>query len=217
MAEVEEKHTAEVKELLATFLVEARAGNAAFAVMMAMLIHAYPVAAQEAGISSLYESLLLQSIQSNDPELLACLAEELLIGRRLAGDGRMAYRAAEKADKISGFMGSYIIGRAAVRSKPSYALKKFAFAARAGHFPSRVWAHRLVAQESVAIVAQLLRWSFNVLDFCAAMRIAVTNERRRMWRGTDVFGHKELFIEIFGPDRQLPFTCIDAVLPAVRL
>lgn len=204
--------TAQTEQIMVEMIAEARAGKPASAIMTAMLIHSYPEAARRTGISTLYESLLLQSLQSNDPELLACLAEELVIGRRLAADAKMAHRAMEKADDISGFMGSYVIGRMVAGEMPAYAIEKFAKGLKAGHIPSIVWAHQLTAAR-IPVLGILLRLWFKVADFFVAMKAVLLKDKRRLWRGLDVFGRKNDFVDLIGSDRENPFSRIDALCP----
>lgn len=198
-----------------TMLAEARAGDRASAVMVAMLIHRYPETAQKTGVSTLYEWLLSQALQSNDPELLACLAEELMAGKRLAGDGKMAYRAAKKADGTSGFMGAYILGRMMAARDPVFAIKQFRKGRKAGHIPSMACEHRLRSKH-IPLFGEIVRllW-FNVIDYFRAVSAVYSKDTRRLWRGLDVFSARKVFLEIIGQDRRRPFSRIDVFVPAM--
>ena len=210
-----EQTTPDIRQAIATMLAEARAGDYASAIMTAMLIHLYPKDAQEAGVSALYESLLLQSLQSSDPELLACLAEELMLGERLASDGRMAHRASAKANEISGFMGAYVVGRIAARSNPDFAVSQFRKARKARHLASMVYEHRLIAQK-VPLLGIFLRYWLHMFDFCRAFSAVIAKDRQRLWRALDVMGREDIFRDMVGSDREIPFSRIDAFLPENR-
>lgn len=198
---------------MGTLLAEARAGSPESAAMTAMLIHAYPEQAQQAGINTLYESLLWQALQSTDPDFLACLAEELMIGRRLAADARMGVRAAAKSDAISGFMGSYVIGRLASKVKSDFALKKLRKGRRAGHVASIVISIHVMSAR-VPVVGVVVRHFLILLISFYAMKTLMAKDMRRLWRGLDVFGHPKQFTEWIGPDRELPFARVEPLLPA---
>jgi len=204
---------AAVKQVMDTMLAKARASDHASAVMTAMLSHLYPELAQGMGISTLYQWLLDQGLQSNDPELLACLAEQLLMGKCLAGDGKMAHRAIKKADEISGFMGSYIFGRMTSAHKPEFAIKQYRKARKAGHIPSMRLEHILISKR-IPLFGTFIRllW-FNVMDYICATKAVYVKDKRRLWRGLDVFGDKKSFLEFIGSDRIDPFSRIDAFVP----
>lgn len=194
-----------------TLLAEARGGNLVSAIMAAMVIHNFPEEAQRVGIHTLYEPLLLQSLQSTDAEVLACLAEELMTGQRLAADGRMAYRAAEKADTISGFMGSYVIGHVVSKTKPDLALKKLRKGRKIGHVPSWAVSIRIVTRR-IPVFGEPLRWCLTLPLSFYAIKPILKKDMRRLWRGVDVFGRQRDFLDLFGPDRKRPFARIDALL-----
>ncbi len=200
---------------MATLLAEARGGDAASAAMTAMLIHCYPTVAQQQGLSTLYHSLLAQTIHSKDPELLACLAEELVIGRRLAADARMAHRSLTKSNELSGFMGAYVVARLVAAKKPKLALKYLRKGREAGHIPSMVLENHLKARRLPRFARVLCMW-INVLDFFRSWRAVSRKDRRKLWRGTDTISGaamKKRFLETIGPDRATPFSRIEAFIP----
>lgn len=202
-----------VESVIGEMLSEARSGDHASAAMTAMLIHRYPEESRGMGIASLYESLLLQALQSSDGELLACLAEELMLGVRLAGDAKMAHRAVNKADDVSGFMGAYVLGRMAARSDPDFAIRQFRKGYGSGHIASLSSAHHLMA-EKVPFLKPLIIVLLGIGDSLRAMRAVFRKDRLRLWRALDVMRPKEYFEDIVGgPDRKNPFSSIDELLP----
>jgi hypothetical protein len=208
-----------VKQTMAALLVEARAGDAAAAVMTAMLVHLYPEIAADSGTSTQYEWLLAQSLQSKDPELLACLGEELLKGRLLATDAKRAHKALMKSDELSGFMGAYVIGRlAALGKNAAFAIKNLRKARLAGHIPSAALEHRLVSKR-IPLVGIFVKWWFTVFDFLLLWKAIRFKEKKRLWRALDFWrskGASKEFQELVGgPDRVNPFMRIDAILSSV--
>lgn len=184
--------------------------------MAAMMIHHYPDQARQMGASSRYQSLLTQSLQSNDAELLACLGEQLLIGKKLAGDIRMAHRAISKSDELSGFMGAYVLGIILMRAKPDFAIKKFRKGRVAGHLASAVVEMTLFCNRIPVVggIVRLLLRLFLMPQVAIAYR---AKDTRRLWRFLDLQSGeraKKYFLSDIGPDRTHPFSRIDALIPA---
>lgn len=204
--------TAIIENVIENMVTDARAGDYSSSVMAAMLIHLWPKEARATGLASEYSFLLSQSLQSNDPELLACLSEELMIGIRLSADAKMAYRASTKADEISGFMGAYVVGRTASNVKPDFAIKNLRKARSNGHIPAMVLEHRLIVKRLPLIAPFASAW-FKVIEFYHGVYAISRKDKRRLWRGLDVFGHKKYFLDLIGPDRQYPFQKIDNLMP----
>jgi hypothetical protein len=202
----------EVQQTIAAFLAEAHDGSADSAAMTAMLIHRYPEAAREAGVLTMYQALLLQSLQSKDPELLACLAEELIKGKRLATDAATAQRAASKSNDISGFMGAYVIGVLCAKSKPDFAISQFRKGRQVGHIPSMFFEHQLRSKR-IPVVGVITKWGYRLFDMFVFWRAATSKDMRRLWRGADMFRTKSHFLSFLGPDRQTPFSRIDSLVP----
>jgi len=203
--------TNEIQQAIAAFLAEAHDGRAASAAMTAMLIHCYPEAARQAGVLTMYQSLLLQSLQSTDPELLACLAEEVIKGKRLATDAAFAQRAASKSNDISGFMGAYVIGVLCAKIKPDFAIRQFRKGRKAKHIASMFFEHQLRSKK-VPVVGIIIKWSYQLFDVFVFWRAAASKDMRRLWRGADMFRNKSHFLNSLGPDRQTPFSRIDALV-----
>jgi hypothetical protein len=207
-----------VKQTMITFLDEARGGDAAAAAMTAMLLQLYPKIAQEVGMSAQYEWLLAQCLQSKDAELLACLGEELMKGKRLATNAKMAHRAVEKSNEISGFMGAYVLGRFAAPHKPDFAIKQFRKGRKAGHIPSAMHGHYLVSKR-IPLIGVLVKYGFKVFDGIVLWRAIQSKDKARLWRALD-FARSERarrnFHEILGPDRVNPFARIEAILPNIK-
>lgn len=207
-----------VRQTMLLFLDEARAGDAAAAAMTAMLVHRYPKIAQEEGTSSQYGWLLAQCLQSKDAELLACLGEELIKGKRLAADGKLAHRALAKSSEISGFMGTYIRGRFLAAHKPELAIKQLRKGRMAGHIPSAMLEHHLVSKH-IPLAGVLVKHWFKVFDSIVLGRAIQSKQKARLWRVLD-FAKSESALrnihERIGPDRANPFARIEAILPNLK-
>jgi hypothetical protein len=203
-----------VKQAMITFFDGARGGDAAAAAMTAMLIHLYPEIAQEEGVSAQYEWLLAQCLQSKEPELLACLGEELMKGKRLAANAKMAHRALEKANEVSGFMGAYILGRFLAAQKPELAIKQLRKGRMVGHIPSAMYEHHLVSKR-IPLVGVLVKWWFKVFDGIVLWRAVQSRDKARLWRALD-FARSDSqlrsFHELLGPDRVNPFVRLESIV-----
>ena len=64
----------------------AEGGDVIAAVRVAVFIFARPESEKSLGFSSKYDGLLLQSLDSPDPEFLVAVGEELHLGKTLAPD-----------------------------------------------------------------------------------------------------------------------------------
>ena len=208
---------AQVEAAMTTLLDDARSGDACAAAMLAMLIHLYKDVAQRMGITAQYQWLLSQSLQTKDPELLACVGEELVKGKLLARDAKSAHKAFRRADELSGFMGAYALGRLAAATHPDFAIRKLRRARMAGHLPSAVLEHRLRSKR-LPLAGFLLRWWFAVVDTCRLYAAVAAKDRRRLWRAGDYLrgakGTSAWAVVIGGSERGYPFTRIDTFVPA---
>ena len=207
-----------VARTMTAFFAEARAGDAAAATMTAMLAHLYPEVGTDLGVSAQYDWLLTQALQSKDPEVLACLGEELFKGKRLAADAERAHKAFTKSNTLSGFMGAYVLGRLVAPLKPDFAITNLRKARLAGHIPSAILEHRLVAKR-IPFVGFLVRWCFTIFDFPRLWAAIRLKQKERLWRALDFIrrpAHQKEFEELVGgPDRANPFARIDELLSAL--
>jgi hypothetical protein len=135
----EESNTA----LLWDKVASARAGDHKEAIAAAMLIHKFPLIAQRMGLSSEYEFFLNFGMQSNDAEVLVTAGEALLQGKRLARNVRQGVRYFAKANKLSPFMGAFMLARLDIFQNRPVVKKMLAQGARAGHIPSALLLERL--------------------------------------------------------------------------
>ena len=103
----EESNTA----LLLDKIAAAREGNPKEAIAAAMLIHKFPLIAKRLGLNSEYEFLLNFGMRSTDPEVLIAAGEAIFKGESLARNARIGLRFFGKANKISPFMGAFMIAR----------------------------------------------------------------------------------------------------------
>lgn len=201
--------------MMRSCLDDARSGDLAAAAMAAMLIHRYPAGAALAGIGSQYDWLLSQSLRSTDAELLACIGEELIKGKRLAANARLAWRFLAKANELSGFMGHYTLGRLAAKSKRNFAIKNLRRARLAGHIPSGILEANLVWKD-VALIGPIIRHWYSVLHTVKALRAFKTKNARRLWRCGDVWSSNPRVMkevgETIGNDRRFPFARLDEFL-----
>lgn len=200
-------------------LATASEGDAHSCISAAMWIHLFPIEAREIGANMQYASLVSRAMQSQDPEFLVLVAEELMTGKRLAADAKTATAFLERARGYSPFMAQYIFGRILAPRHPEQAMKALADAEKAGHLPSRVLRHRLLVKTHPFGFA--LSPLFQVMDFLvlwSAVRAAQKDKRRfrdRLWRYKDFVRPAALprFEKWgYGPDRAPP---INPNLPPV--
>jgi hypothetical protein len=122
--------------LLSSKVASAREGDPKGAIAAAMLIHKFPSIAQHAGLNSEYEFFLNFGMRSNDPEVLVAVGEALIRGKRLARNVKQGVRYFAKANKLSPFMGSFMIARLDIFKDRPMARRMLQKGARAGHVPS---------------------------------------------------------------------------------
>jgi len=190
----------------------AHEGEAAAAVNSAMLIHLFPEESARLNLRSKYSTLLSQALMSLNPELLVCVAEELLKGEKLAADGHLATRFLDRADKFSPYMGSYVRGRLFLGIDRSLAIKLFTEGCKVGHIPSTIYRHKLLCKKFPGL-GELIKVYFIASDFFLAWK-AIREEDSlavRFWRYRDCFHRPLLPVDkIIGPDRLTPFVDIES-------
>jgi hypothetical protein len=128
----EENHVA----LLMKKVASARAGDCKDAIAAAMLIHKFPSIARRTGLNTEYEFFLNFGMRSKNPEVLVAAGDALLQGKKLARNIRLGMRYFGLANKLSPFMGAYMIGRLDVLQDRPIAGRMLRKGAKAGHIPS---------------------------------------------------------------------------------
>jgi hypothetical protein len=202
----------DVARLLPAQFAEARRGGAAAAAVTAMLIHKYQDEAGRLGISTQYDGLLSQVLQSKDAELIVCVAEELLAGKRLAQDTERARKFFSRADDLSSFMGSFVLGRILARHKKPEAIPYLKRARQAGHIPSAVLENHIVT-ERIPIIGWFLKHLVAVRLLVETWRALRSDQRQsRMWRYKDVFPDTSgAMAEVMAVDRGQPIPSLEAL------
>jgi hypothetical protein len=122
--------------LLLDKVASARGGEPKDAIAAAMLIHKFPSIARRTGLNAEYEYFLNFGLRSKDPEVLVAAGEALLQGERLAHNVTLGVRYFAKANKLSPFMGAFMIGRLDIFKDRPISGKMLQKGAKAGHIPS---------------------------------------------------------------------------------
>jgi hypothetical protein len=210
----EESNTA----LLLDKVASARAGDPKEAIAAAMLIHKFPAIARRTGLNSEYEFLLNFGMRSKDPEVLIAAGEALLQGKRLALNLLQGIRYFAKANKLSPFMGAFMIGRLNFFQNRPIAKRMLQKGARAGHIPSAILLANLRYRK---IKKYLFVFSFPILVFISIKygRLLTVELRgcgnlyERFWRYKDagLTQQKEL-AKALPIDRAYPFEDIEEAL-----
>jgi len=133
-------------EDLASEIELAGKGDPIAAAKVAMSIHLHPGVARSLGVESRYPGLLHQALQSNNPEFLVTVGEELYAGKSFAPDRALAKHFFRRADELSSFMGSYAEGRLLCRSSPSVAIELLGKGNERGHIPSMMLRHQIIVR-----------------------------------------------------------------------
>jgi TPR repeat protein len=157
-------------------------------------------------IDPCYAGLLQAILLSNDADTVAWTAEALQQGERLVKDVELCAKFLKRADELSGFMGSFLMGKMLLRSDPKLAYEMFSRGAKRGHVPSRglmwqIWYGRHPRWEAVAkpfiVTAETIRISW-------ALRRADAN--LRFWRYKDAFARPaQILNDRFGAAAESPF------------
>lgn len=210
----EETNTA----LLWDKVASARAGDHKEAIAVAMLIHKFPLIARRTGLSSEYEFFLNSGMRSNDPEVLVAAGEALFQGKRLARNVRQGMRYFAKANKLSPFMGAFMIARLDIFQNRPVVRKMLEKGAKAGHIPSAYLLDKLRYRK---VKKYSFIFAFPSLVFfaikCSRLVTAGLKDKdnlyMRFWRyrDTEIARDKEL-AKTLPVDRASPFDDIEAVL-----
>ena len=210
----EENSTALLLEKVAS----ARAGNTKEAIAAAMLIHRFPLVAQRTGMNSEYEFFLNFGMRSTDPEVLVATGEALFLGKRLARNARLGMRYLAKANKLSPFMGAFVIARLDVFQDRPMAEKMLAKGTKAGHIPSAVLLARLRYRKARRFLSIFALPSLLVLSIkCGRLITAGLKDKEnlygRFWRYKDAgLARQKELAKVMPIDRVAPFEDIEEVL-----
>lgn len=166
----------------------ARAGNARDAAVAAALIHRHPELSRRLSANSQYDGLLSQILLSQDAELVVCVAEELTKGKNLAVNASLAQRFFDRAEKLSPFMGAYVLGRLLVPMDVRRAMELFAKSEKAGHIPSAIRKHQVLSKMT-PVVGRVVGLFLGLYDFILTWAAIRKGDRlnERFWRYRDVF------------------------------
>jgi hypothetical protein len=204
--------------LLLDRVVSARAGDPKEAIAAAMLIHKFPLIAQRRGLSSEYEFFLNFGMRSTDPEVLIAAGEALFLGKRLARNARLGMRYFAKANKISPFMGAFMIARLDVFQDRPVAGKMLEKGAKAGHIPSAVLLARLRYRKIKKYLFIFALPSLVVLSIKCGRLITVglkdkENLYMRFWRYKDAgLARQKKLAKVMPIDREAPFEDLEEAL-----
>jgi hypothetical protein len=210
----EENNTALLLEKVAS----ARAGDPKEAIAAAMLIHKFPQIARRTGLGSEYEFFLNFGMRSTDPEVLVAAGEALFLGKRLARNARLGMRYFAKANKLSPFMGAFMIARLDVFQHRPMAGKMLEKGARAGHIPSAVLLARLRYLKIKKYLSIFALPGLVVLSIKCGRLITVglkdkENLHQRFWRYKDAgLARQKELAKVMPIDRVDPFEDIEEAL-----
>lgn len=185
-------------------LVEAaRSGDPMASAKLAMRVHRSPSETQGFGLNAQYPQLLANCFHCNDPEFLIAVGEELSKGKLLARDGRFSARFYEKADRLSPFMGAYMMARVVAGRNPVLTKRFLSKAIAAGHQTSELLRQRLVMAR--------LKWVYALVKPMYVIRDGLTlaaaikdpkSLRTKYWRYKDVLPEGILDLDTaMGDDR----------------
>jgi hypothetical protein len=207
-----------VTTLLLDKVASARAGDPKEAIAAAMLIHKFPSIARRTGLSSEYEFFLNFGMRSKDPEVLVAAGEALLHGQRLARNARLGVRYFAKANKLSPFMGAFMLGRLDVFQHRPIAGRMLQKGTSAGHIPSALLLARLRHRKVKKFFFILTLPSYLIFALkCSRLVAAGLKDKEnlyfRFWRYKDIGMaiDKEL-AKAVPLDRACPFEDIEGAL-----
>jgi hypothetical protein len=206
------------RALLLDKVASARAGDPKDAIAAAMLIHKFPLIARHTGLSSEYEFFLNFGMRSKDPEVLVAAGEALFYGQRLARNAMLGVRYLGKANKLSPFMGAFMIGRLDIFQNRPIAKKMLQKGTKAGHIPSALLLERLRHRKVKKYFFIFTLPSYFIFAIrCKRLMAAGLNDGdnlyMRFWRYKDVgMAVYEKLAKTMPIDRAYPFEDIESVL-----
>jgi hypothetical protein len=207
-----------ITALLLDKVASARAGDPKEAIAAAMLIHKFPAIARRTGLNLEYEFLLNFGMRSKDPEVLVAAGEALFQGKMLALNLLQGIRYFSKANKLSPFMGAFMIGRLDFFQDRPIAKKMLQKGAKAGHIPSAVLLAKLRYRK---IKKYLFAFAFPCLVFISIkygrlLTVELRNKENlyeRFWRYKDAgLAQQKELAKALPIDRASPFEDIEEAL-----
>ncbi|RUL70441.1 hypothetical protein [Dyella choica] len=212
------KHEESITALLWSKVASARSGDPKEAIAAAMLIHKFPSIAQRTGLSSEYAFLLNFGMRSNDPEVLVATGEALFYGKKLARNLISGMRYLARANKLSPFMGAFMIGRLSILQNRPIVRRMLRKGARAGHVPSALLLARLEYRKIKKYLIIFTLPSYLIFAIKCKRLVAdglkdKENLYMRFWRYKDIGLEidKEL-VKAMPIDRASPFEDIEEAL-----
>ena len=207
-----------ITALLWNKVASARAGDPKDAIAAAMLIHKFPLVARSTGLNSEYQFFLSFGMQSKDPEVLVAAGEALLEGKRLAPNFLHGILYFAKANKLSPFMGAFMIGRLEVFKDRLIARKMLQKGAEAGHIPSFFLLARLRYRniKKYLSIFALPSLVFISIKYGWLLTVELKNRENlymRFWRYKDAgLARQKELAKAMPVDRAYPFEDIEEAL-----
>jgi hypothetical protein len=184
------------RALFAESVSAAAGGNPVAAAIAASLIHLNFGTA--AGSSADYDALLQQVLDSEDAELIVCVGEEILAGNIFDLNVDLGHRFFERADQISGYMGSYAAAVLLIKINPDRAIEILGRSADVGHLTSLAL-KRVLENNRRAIFGRYMRI---IHALAIGIQLILTRDKAdlgwRLWR------YGDLSNQTGGSDRRRP-------------
>jgi hypothetical protein len=202
--------------LLSRKVASAREGDPKGAIAAAMLIHKFPLLAQRAGLNAEYEFFLNFGMRSNDPEVLVATGEALVEGKKLARNITQGVRYFAKANKLSPFMGAFMIARLDVFQDRPMARRMLLKGKEAGHIPSAFllekFRYRKIKRHIfILALPALIFFTLKCNSLIANGLKDKENLYMRFWRYKDIgIANDKQLREVLPTDRASPFEDIEA-------
>jgi hypothetical protein len=199
-------------------VASARAGDHKEAIAAAMLILKFPLIARRQGLNSEYEFFLNFGMQSEDPEVLVATGEALFQGKRLTLNFVQGMRCFAKANKLSPFMGAFMIGRSDYFPNSPIVKKMLRKAASAGHIPSACLLQTLRYRKvkTYFFILTLPSFLISAIRYRRLVDAGLKDKENlytRFWRYKDIgLAVDKDIVKALPIDRASPFEDIEAVL-----
>ena len=156
-------------------------------------------------IDPCYLRLLQAILLSKDADTVAWTAEALMNGEGLRKDAELCAKFLSRADELSGFMGSFLMGKMLLGSERELAYEMLSRAAKHGHIPSRglMWKIWYSRHPRWASVARPFIVGVETMRTIWALRCSDAD--RRFWRYKDVFARPARVLDArFGATAKSP-------------
>jgi hypothetical protein len=193
-------------------------GDAKAGFTAALLIYSFPSVAKKCGLDAQYERLVRLALNLEDAELLVCIAEELVRGKLLAKNVKLASQMLKRADRLSPFLAAYVMGQSVASTNEALAISFFKKAQDAGHIASMFARHRLLVKR-MSILGPPLRLFFFFVHFYTIWQALNEGDRlnEKFWRYRDFYKNPPAHItKQIGSDRANPFADILAFAGVIK-